>query len=207
MINEHTTSDAASRGPSKHTWPRIPIAHSADSVSNFLDAIEQRRVPRRVSQASLIAGGFTAANDRELRGVFRLLGFLDLEHRPTELWRRYKRADRTKRHMLLQDAIRTAYQPLYQHVAEAHRRSDTELADVLATMVRTRSTCERALRTFRRLCTRAGLHYDRSAEPQLPPFGPMLWNNPRPALVFQLPPDASAEVYTAIFAAYTETFS
>lgn len=194
---------------------RIPIAHSAESVSKFLEHIPSVPLPRRVDNDYLRSCGFNSTNDHELRGIARRLRLLDTDDRPTWLWRRLRVAAPRDRAALLRSKIMVAYLPLYKRLPDAHLRSDQEIHHTLDDMLKTTSSKTRALRTFRRLCDHGGLGRPeptpatltnlealpepRSSQRQVP--------DRFPTIIVQLSPLASQHDYEALFNAVRVVFS
>jgi hypothetical protein len=182
---------------------RLPIAHSARSITKFLSHVESSRVPRRVTNDYLAAMGLDATNDSELRGIFRRLGFLDRRGRPTDLWRDYRHSSENKRQSLMQGAVMQIYAPLYQQLPEAHLRSTSAVEAVLGNFVRTRSSLDRAMRTFVTLTSSAGLPHPTSSVSEVSE----VYHFKSPLqIVIALPASKSYDLYVSIFQALKVVF-
>lgn len=134
----------------------IPIAHSTESLERFLQHIVDSPTPPQVTVAYLKNVGFTTGNDPELRHIFRLLGFLGNDDKPTKLWDQYKNESKE----VLRSSVEKRYKELFKVIPDAALgRTDVELAAWFKPPVtsNSRTSVVRAIRTFRKLCFLAGI--------------------------------------------------
>jgi uncharacterized protein DUF5343 len=133
----------------------IPTAHSAEAISRFLEHIADAPTPKVVSLGYLRRVGFTSGNDPELRHIFYLLGFLDKDGKPQEKWKQYKEVGKE----VLEEAIRSCYFSLFELYPETpFEQSDEALrAWFRPATGGSKTSVERAVRTFRKLCQLADM--------------------------------------------------
>lgn len=190
----------------------IPTTHSGESLESFLQHIQDAPVPKNVSIAYLKRSGFTSGNHPELRHIFRILGFLNDKDQPKERWRLYKEQGQA----VLREAVYECYKQLFElHPDAAHARSDTDLAGWFGPKTSgTRSSLERAIRTFRKLCQLAGITPDNRIKSALndsqdkkEPFASVPQTTPKARqLILQLPALATEGDYVCLLKALKTVF-
>ncbi len=190
----------------------IPIAHSTESLERFLEHIVVDPVPDKVTPEYLRKSGFISGNDVELRHIFRLLGFLNEEGVPLERWREYKEQGQE----ILRLAVQESYKGLFTLYSEnAYKLSEDELRNWFKPPITSssKSSIERAIRTFRRLSQLAGMvSKDQKIEPAAssPVEGSLADTQQAlpPSLqpVFQIPVLATKEQYVEVFEAIKKVF-
>jgi len=195
---------------------QIPTAHSTDSLERFLLHAQNAPQPKIVDRAYLRQSGFTSGNDPELRHIFRLLGFLNEKDEPQERWTLYRESGKG----VLRNAIYECYKGLFELFPDGpSSRTDTELALWFRPPITgdTRSSIERAIRTFRKLCQFAGITAENSKK-ENPSSGPSQINTmalgsidtyhnvKNPQLILNLPSFTEKEDYLPLFKALKEVF-
>ena len=177
----------------------IPTAHSSESLEKFLKHIKNSPAPAVVDKQYLKESGFKSGNDPELRHIARLLGFLDKDFRPTDNWVNYS----VEGSKLLQELINRTYQQLFEVYPEAPKLSEEELMIWFQPPItgEARSSKERAVRTFKKLCQVAKLKSLNNSgavadQPKVlqPKTDPVIAQP-----VIQLPVSRDPQVYEAIF--------
>ena len=195
---------------------KIPTAHSTESLERFLRHIQSAPVPTVVNRPYLKESGFTSGNDPELRHIFRLLGFLDDEDLPQLRWKAYKEAGTE----VLQEAIYECYKGLFDLLPDApYTKSDHELSVWFHPPLTgdTRSSVERAVRTFRKLCQLADITHDNfrkntssplpTAETtHQPPVVTLRGSGKTTPLILNLPSFTDKADYLPLFEALKEVF-
>ncbi|MEJ0073480.1 MAG: DUF5343 domain-containing protein [Candidatus Saccharibacteria bacterium] len=187
---------------------RIPISHSTESLERMFQHITDAPIPQRVTIQYLKLEGFVTGHDPELRLILRLLGFLSDDDTPTTKWKRYKQEGR----QVLQVAVERVYRDLFAIYPDAiSGRSAEDLAKWFAqfNVNGSKTSTERAIRTFRKLCSLAGIKPE-DQPPAMPQaeavqvrqgqVSPAALTGELPSIY--LPITTSREVYTALFEAY-----
>lgn len=181
---------------------RMPMVHSIPALTRLFELIANARVPRKIDLSYLTGLGFVQSNDTDLLRLLRLLGVVGRDGGPTDQWRAYRHGSEMKRQEILGSAIRSAYLPLFQSLSDAHLRATEDLDRVLRKAIDRRTSRERTIRTFIRLCELAGIR-DRQPEPTVTSES---MGDPYCPVVLGLPANASFEVYLEIFTAMRKVF-
>lgn len=182
----------------------IPTAHSNESLESFLRHIRSSAIPKRVDVAYLKSSGFTSGNDPELRHIFRLLNFLDDNDVPRELWSTYKEQGVK----VLHKAVLECYKNLFEKFPDAQNRTDAELIVWFQPPItgNTKSSIERSIRTFRKLCKLAELETSAVTNSASEAFNKLKQSQLAPQLTIQLPVFKDQEDYERIFEALKKVF-
>jgi hypothetical protein len=188
----------------------IPIAHSTESIDRFLQHIAAGAAPKAVTPEYLRKAGFTSGNDIELRHIFRILGFLDADGIPLERWNEYRQKGRE----ILKSSVLSIYENLFELYPDAPFRSDDELRKwfMPPRTSNSRSSVERAIRTFKKLCHLAGMlpkdhkPADTAPLPENDEAQLSTLLQQKPQLVLQIPSLHDKSQYIALFEAIREVF-
>lgn len=109
----------------------IPYAESAIKIPSLFEKIQVVGQPAKVSAEWLKTIGFASSRDRSFTRLLRELGFTDAGGSPTQQWREYK--DTKKAPYVLGQAVKRAYQVLYDVYPDAHNATDTDLRNLIST--------------------------------------------------------------------------
>lgn len=142
----------------------VPVTQSAGSITRFLGHIKTAGIPPKVNTAYLKSAGFTSSNDIALLKVFKALKFIDATGAPTDRWKQYRDASRSK--FVLAEAVRDAYSGLFSMYNDAHRKDDEAISNWLRSNTDFAGlTIDRAVRTFKALSTEADFSETGTANP------------------------------------------
>lgn len=103
---------------------------SNNKIAEIMEAMTKAARPERLSQQTLKKWGFASSNDRAIIPLFRKLGILDVNGKPTELYDDIK--DPTTRAVALADAIRESYSDLFSVNTKIYEADDEEVKAALA---------------------------------------------------------------------------
>ena len=95
-------------------------------------AIQTAQAPPRFTLAFLENLGYKSSSDRLIIGVLKALGFLNADGAPTERYYRY--LDQTESPRVMADALRDAYEDLFQLNRNAHTMSRNEVRNKFRTL-------------------------------------------------------------------------
>lgn len=140
----------------------FPYTNAHGKLNAFLQKTRDAEVPDKATAKWLKSVGFKGNYDYTLLRVLKALGFADKSGSPAQVWKDYRG---TKPKQVLAKCIRTAYSPLYDTYANAHDRSDEEIADA----IRAKSDADEPTRglivnTFRALCALADYEEEESSQ-------------------------------------------
>lgn len=128
----------------------FPYSTNPAQVGPLLEQIRKIGVPPIVDSTLFDSMGLNSGQSRIVR-ILTLLGFVDDARVPTERWRQHR--DSKKGPLVLADAVREAYAPLYQMYPDAHLQDDATLQRYFASQTSlAESTVKLVVRTFRVLC-------------------------------------------------------
>lgn len=132
----------------------FPYTTVTGKIKIFLDKAQQVGKPDSVDKKWLTTVGLKGANDTTLLRVFKFIGFITSDGKPTDRWLAYR--DRTKAREVLADGIREGYRELFQYYHDADRRNDEELKSFFSTRIpHGPAVISATITTFRNLCALA----------------------------------------------------
>jgi Family of unknown function (DUF5343) len=197
---------------------KAPYTPNPAAIPRFLAVIQTTGQPDKVDGKYLRSVGFKSGNDNYLPGVFKTIGFLDPQGKPTDMWSAYRDKDRGKG--VLASAIRRGYSELFKTYPDAYRKDNEALRNFFTIHNEKlgESTLALVVATFKRLCDNAD--FDRSADdggapaPAAPHVVPPVVVTPptvttgrfgEPSvninIELHLPPTEDASIYEKLFAA------
>ena len=100
----------------------FPAIHDPGIIEKLLDVIESRDPPGVVDIDFLESAGLRRETDEQLMHLLEFLGYLDDNHRPTNLWRQSR--DRSRAPALLGNAVHAAYWKLFDRYPDAAETTD-----------------------------------------------------------------------------------
>jgi hypothetical protein len=101
------------------------------NLKAFLSKIQDVGIPDKVKNRYLESLGYKSTNDRTILGVLKFLGFIDSDHKPTDLWNQYR--EKAKSKSIMAGIIRNSYSDLYKTYPDAHRKDYEALRDFFST--------------------------------------------------------------------------
>lgn len=133
----------------------FPYTPNPKNVTDFFNKMKSIGVPQtKVTRNSIKQYGFTGSNDGYLIGVLKSLGFLSADGLPAERWQDYR--SKSKRDLIMAQAIQEAYSGLFRTYGDADKRNDEALMDYFRANTKVGDrTVELMLNTFRNLCALA----------------------------------------------------
>jgi hypothetical protein len=135
---------------------KIPAIIRHAAIARFLEIIRKSGTPGKVDGNYLKSVGFKDTNDTALIGVFKKLGFLDNEGKPTQVYKDYKGVPEQRAKEVLGSAIKQAYAGLFRTYPDADRRDDEAITNwIRANTDAGEVTHVRALNTFKALRSEA----------------------------------------------------
>jgi hypothetical protein len=112
----------------------LPTAYltSTKNLDGMLTAIQTAQAPKRFTLAFLENLGYKSSSDRLILNVLKAIGFLNADGKPTDRYFRF--LDQSEAAKVLADAIRDAYEDLFQLNRNAQNWSRTEVRNKLKTL-------------------------------------------------------------------------
>jgi hypothetical protein len=109
----------------------LPYLPSYKNLSTLFEKIIAAKVPETFSQSFMATTlGLKSAGDRPMIPMLRTLGILDASNKPTA--RYHVLRNKAKAKVALADAIRQAYQPLFDADEKANEKSGDDLKGLIA---------------------------------------------------------------------------
>jgi hypothetical protein len=102
------------------------------NLESFLNSIKTAKAPERFNVKFLQQLDFTSSNDRLFIGVMKALGFIDESGVPTK--RYYQFLDQSQSGRILADALREAYEDLFNVNVNANEMTVEEVKNKLRTL-------------------------------------------------------------------------
>jgi len=131
-------------------------------IEQFFTKIKQVGKPEQATNKWITMIGFKSSNDRSLIRVLQFLGFIDANHRPTEIWRNYRNSDHSK---VLAKAIISSYGDLYKLYPNAHEKNSEDLSNYFRGLTNaSEQVISKAVSTFSSLCELADFSYEKGVE-------------------------------------------
>jgi hypothetical protein len=112
----------------------LPKAYltSVKNLPSIFDAIRQAKAPERFTQRFLESLEFKSNSDRLIIGVLKALAFLDDQGKPTDRYFRF--LDQTQSDVVMAEAVREAYDDLFQVNTSAHNLSKQDVVNKFKTL-------------------------------------------------------------------------
>lgn len=112
----------------------LPTAYltSTKNLQNILNAIQQAKAPERFTQRFLESLEFKSTSDRLIIGVLKALRFIDDQGKPTE--RYFQFLDQSQSSRIMAEAVRDAYDDLFQVNTSAQRLSKQDVVNKFKTL-------------------------------------------------------------------------
>ena len=112
----------------------IPSAYltSGKNLDGILTAMQQAKAPERFTQRFLESLGYKGNSDRLVIGVFKAIGFLDDQGKPTD--RYFQFLDQTQSRLVLGEAVQDAYADLFEINTQAHKLERSEVKNKFKTL-------------------------------------------------------------------------
>jgi hypothetical protein len=194
----------------------FPYTTKMDSIGTFLTHVAKDGKPEKVDLNHLKSIGLKSSNDRPLIPLFKALGFIGSDGKPSKRWTDYR--DKSKAKTVLADGIRDAYPELFTQYPDANNKSNDAIKDVVTAKTDLgASTADFVARTFKTLVGNAEFTEGHPAAPKDEKKGgddgsddgggkdgggggqttPQVAIN----IQLQLPPDADEDAYDKLFAA------
>lgn len=105
---------------------------STKNLQGILSAIQQAKAPERFTQRFLEDLEFKSTSDRLIIGVLKSLRFVDDQGKPTE--RYFQFLDQSQSDRIMAEAVREAYNDLFQVNTSAQRLSKPEIINKFKTL-------------------------------------------------------------------------
>ena len=136
----------------------FPYVNATGRLETFFNKIQSLGVPNKpVDNEWLASIGFSAKNDRQIKGVLKFIGFITNSKKPmpTERWRIYLGGkQRSKR--IMAEGIKQGYSDLFEQYPKAHQCSNEDLRSFFKVKSgKSDGTVTLILATFRKLCSLA----------------------------------------------------
>jgi len=137
------------------TVDKAPYTPNPAAIPRLLTHIQGAGQPDKVDVKYLRSVGFKSGNDNYLPGVFKAIGFLDAQGKPTDVWTAYRNKERAKG--VLAGAIKRGYPELFKTYPDAYRKDNEALRNFFTTHNEklSESTLGLVVATFKRLCDSA----------------------------------------------------
>jgi hypothetical protein len=112
----------------------LPKAYltSVKNLPSIFDAIRQAKAPERFTQRFLESLEFKSNSDRLIIGVLKSIGFLDDQGKPTDRYFRF--LDQTQSDVIMAEALREAYEDLFQVNTAAQNLSKQDVVNKFKTL-------------------------------------------------------------------------
>ncbi len=112
----------------------LPTAYltTAKNLPAILGAIQQAKAPDRFTQRFLESLEFKSTSDRLIIGLLKSLKFIDDQGKPTTRYFEY--LDQTQSGRIMAEAVREAYEDLFQVNMAAHKLSKQEVINKFKTL-------------------------------------------------------------------------
>jgi len=177
----------------------VPAVHSMPILEQLLDHVRTTRPPVICDLRWLHSWStLNDNNDSEVLLVLKLLGFTDANGAPTNRWIGYQKDSIAT----MATAVRETYAAVLNAPASKRAPSESPTHAWFRHSISSRTTRERAIRTFQRLCSLAEIDDQLSSDkPADNGARRMVTDSP---IVFMLPANCSREVYVEIFEAALE---
>lgn len=149
----------------------LPKAYltSVKNLPAIFDAIRQAKAPERFTQRFLESLEFKSNSDRLVIGVLKSLGFLDDQGKPTDRYFRF--LDQTQSDAVMAEAVREAYDDLFQVNTSAQNLSKQDVVNKFKTLSQgqfSEAVLDKMAMTFTALVKLADFKAT-LARPQVPP--------------------------------------
>ncbi len=134
----------------KGRLPAQPYTTVPGKIRDLMEKIRKVGVPGRIDSDWLSSVGFNASNDRTMITLLKRIRFADHRGHPSEIWEIYRGPDHAR---VLAEALKGAYEPLFEMFPAPWRLSKTELQDYFrANTKASEGTVSKMVDTFRALC-------------------------------------------------------
>ena len=193
----------------------LPYLASYKNVGTLFNKIAAAKKPEVFTHPFLYKTiGLKSVNDRPLISFLRTLGFLDSSNKPTPLYDELKNPSKAPK--IIADAIKSAYEPLFNANENAHNLDQVELKGLIAQVAGTDDAMTtKVLGTFNSLVKLADFKPELLKKKQeiekpavekkgeiIPELRPEFYYN----LQIHLPSNATEETYLNIFNALRRVF-
>jgi hypothetical protein len=195
----------------------IPYMQSVKNLPAILNRIKEAQTPPKFTHEFLKSNlGFSSSNDRAVIKVFKSLGFLASDSRPTERYNEF-RSEETSGYAMSQ-GLSEGWSDIFLSDSQAHKRTSTQLREIFKNVTgKSESVATKMATTFSTLVKFANFAIDQpepaisieeevieespiAEKPRYPVQGLSLRND----IHIHLPATSDVAVYTAIFRAIRE---
>src|SRR6185295_4648946 len=129
------------------------------SIPKFLRHVQSAGVPEKLTTRYLETVSFRSKNDRPLITIMKAIGFIDGSGTPTDRWRQFR--DKSRARMVIGDAVRSAYGPLFSTYPDAQRKDTEAIHNFFsARSGLSENTVKLAVATFRTLASEGDFEGD-----------------------------------------------
>jgi len=140
-----------------------PYTPLSGKIETYFKKFQEVGLPDKVNREWLKKIGFGSGNDYYIIRVLKYIGFIDDSNIPTELWKKYKNPELSKK--ILAFAIRTGYSELFNMYPDAYRKDREAIYAFFSITGKSEKTINMMVSTFQNLCKLAD--FEAEQPPQL----------------------------------------